>query len=178
LIKEDFMEGENVVLFVLANQDFKDEEYQDTKAVLDEAGMTSKVAAISNEDCKGTTGSTVSVDYTFDEINTSEFIAIIYIGGTGAEKYIHSSGAHALAKMFLEAGKVVAAICWAPAILANAGILKEKEATVWEGAKDELTTNGAHYTAEAVTVDGNIITADGPDSATEFGQKIVAMLTG
>jgi len=170
------MEGENVVLFVLANTDFKDEEYQDTKAVLDEAGIASKVAATSNEDCKGTTGSTVSVDYTFDEVNLSEFLAIIFIGGTGAEKYIHNTGAHALAKAFLDAGKIVAAICWAPAILANAGILKDKEATVWEGAKEDLITNGAHYTAETVTVDGNIITADGPDAATEFGNAIAVAL--
>jgi protease I len=170
------MGTESTVLFVLANQDFRDEEYLETKAALDEAGISSKVAALSNENCKGVGGATVSVDYTFDEVNVSEFSAIIFVGGVGVEKYIHSSGTHALAKMFLEAGKVVAAICWAPAILANAGVLRGRMVTAWDGAKDDLIANGAHYTAESVTVDGNIITADGPDSAIEFGQKIAAML--
>ena len=76
------------------------------------------------------------------------------------------------AKKFFEDKKLVSAICVAPAILANAGILKDKKVTGWSGVKEVLEANGAIYTGRPVQVDGNIITADGPSSAQEFGETI------
>ncbi len=170
------MGSDNIVLMVLANYEFRDEEYLDTLSALKDAGIETKIAALSNEDCKGIGGTLVSVDYTFDEIDMVQFSAIIFIGGLGVEDYLHDESVHSLAKTFHNNNKVVAAICWAPAILANAGVLSGKKATAWEGAKDVLMSSGAIYTGEQVTIDGKIVTANGPDAASKFGMAIAEMI--
>ena len=81
----------------------------------------------------------------------------------------------------MEKQKILAAICIAPAILAKAGVLEGKNATVWSSVLDKgpikiLEENGANYVEKDVVVDGNIITANGPQAASEFGRKIVEIL--
>ncbi|MEM2638356.1 MAG: DJ-1/PfpI family protein, partial [Candidatus Hadarchaeales archaeon] len=92
---------------------------------------------------------------------------------------IYFSNKHALsiAKEAFSAGKVVGAICIAPVILANAGILKGRRATVWDGDFVKmLEAGGAKYTGKNVEVDGKIVTANGPHAAREFGKKIAELL--
>ena len=172
------MGADNNALLVLANYDFRDEEYQDTFQALKDAGIETKVAALSNEDCKGIGGTTVSVDYTLDEVDAIQFSAIVFIGGIGIEDYLHDESVHAVAKSFFSAGKIVAAICWAPAILANAGILGGRNVTAWEGARNDITGAGANYTGEMVTIDGTLITASGPDAASQFGVILAKKIIG
>jgi len=71
---------------------------------------------------------------------------------------------------------VLAAICLAPAILAKAGILKGKKATVWEGARNKVVAGGAAYREGPVVIDGKIITANGPSAAAQFGKSIKQLL--
>ncbi len=166
-------------LFVVPNRDFRDEEYSIPEAILRENGIGIKVAASGPDDCKGIAGTIVSVNYTFDKVNTDEFGAIVFVGGTGVERYFTDDGALGLAKEFFSSGKLVCAICWASVLLAKAGILSGKKVTGWEGGKADLEAAGAQYTGETVTIDGNIITGNGPDGAGEFANKIVnAMLEG
>jgi protease I len=66
-------------------------------------------------------------------------------------------------------------------ILAKAGVLKDKKATVWTSSLDRgpvkiLKENGAEFVNEKVVRDGKIITANGPAAATEFGEKILENL--
>jgi protease I len=75
-------------------------------------------------------------------------------------------------------GKMVAAICIAPVILANAGLLKKKNATVFESEIAAIEAKGAVYSESGVTVDGNIITANGADQAKQFGLEICKFLAG
>lgn len=172
------MDSDNQVIFFLANKDFKDEEYTDTKEVLEQFDIGSKISAVEPGECTGVAGLALAVDLTVDEINPEQFSGIIFIGGTGAEQFINDVSVHTLAKSFLDAGKTVAAICWAPAMLATAGLLKGKKATVWSGARDKLVAGSANYTAEHVTIDGKIITGDGPDASIGFAQAIAASITG
>lgn len=172
------MESENQVVFFLANKDFRDEEYSDIKDVLDQFDIGSKIAAVEPGECIGTAGLPLTVDYTIDEVNVDQFSGIIFVGGTGCEQFLHDTAVHALAKSFLDSGKVLAAICWAGAMLGIAGLLQGKKATVWDGAKDDLIKGGAQYTAERVTIDDKIITGDGPDAATGFGQAVAKAIVG
>lgn len=172
------MDSDNQVVFFVANKDFRDEEYSDIKDVLNQYDIGSKIAAINPGECIGTAGLPLAVDYTVDEVNVDQFNGIIFIGGTGSEQFLHDTAAHTLAKSFLDAGKIVAAICWAPAMLGAAGLLKGKKATVWNGAKDDLIQGGAQYTAERVTIDGKIITGDGPDASESLGQAVAKAILG
>ena len=172
------------VLMILGFDGFRDEEYFEPKAVLEAAGheviTTSKEqVAVSSIDKKE-----VSVDILFDELFTEtgkskieDYDAVVFIGGSGAQIYLDDKKAHQLAWDMYNDGKLVTAICIAPVILANAGLLIGKKATVWSGAKPQLCAGNCIYNSHGVITDGRIITASGPDKATEFGEAILAKLT-
>lgn len=163
-------------LFVIAPTNFKDEEYFTPKEILEENNIEVITASLKSE-AKSVTGKKTKVDILLDQA-TTDYDAIVFIGGPGASVYFDNTKAHSLAKQFNSKGKVVAAICIAPVTLANAGVLDGKKATVWNGEYiDKLESKGATYTGEDVTVDGNIITANGPGAAEEFGNEIVEKLS-
>jgi protease I len=171
------------VLLIIAPENFRDEEYFEPKQVLEEAGhevVTSSktLKAISTVEKKE-----VEVDVLFEELftengepKTNDYEAIAFIGGAGAQVYIEDKHAHALAWDTYNSGKIVAAICIAPVILAKAGLLIGKRSTVWTGAKQDLCDGHCIYTPDDVVTDGRIITANGPNVATEFGNTIAKKL--
>lgn len=72
--------------------------------------------------------------------------------------------------------KLIAAICAAPMILGEMGLLKGKEAVCYPGFENSLC--GAKISRDSVCVEDNIITAKGPGVALEFGIKIVEFILG
>ena len=79
-------------------------------------------------------------------------------------------------KDFAAAGKLVAAICAAPSVLGQAGLLEGKKATCYPGFEDQLT--GATALAEPVVTCGNIITGRGMGTAIPFALAIIAYFLG
>ncbi len=73
-----------------------------------------------------------------------------------------------------EAGKLVSAICAAPLVLGGLGLLRGKRATCYPGF--ENTLEGAEYTADLWTIDGNIITGEGPAAALPYAYSLLALL--
>ncbi|MEM3519623.1 MAG: DJ-1/PfpI family protein, partial [Candidatus Hadarchaeales archaeon] len=105
--------------------------------------------------------------------------AIIFVGGSGSSLYFNDPTALAIAKEAFTKKKVVGAICIAPVILANAGVLKGKNATVWDGEfVEKIERGGAKFVNRPVVVDGNVVTANGPQAAREFGRAIAKLLRG
>lgn len=159
------------VLMVIAPIDFRDEEYFEPKAVLEAAGArvetTSTMAVTTSK-----AGKTVKADLQLGEIFGVDHDALVFVGGSGAEIYLAMVKVHKLAKDYLEAGKVVGAICIAPAILANAELLKDKQATAFADQQPALKKGGAQFVDKPVVQDGNIITANGPEAATAFGEAL------
>ena len=120
----------------------------------------------------------VKPDVLIGKVKVEDYDAVIFVGGVGAKEYFESEAAHKLAREADEKEKIVAAICIAPSILANAGILKGKKATAYPSEKTNLEAKGAVFVDENVVVDGRIITANGPGAAAEFGEAIVEGLAG
>jgi len=150
-------------LLIIAPQNFRDEELFHTK---EEPGTI-----------KGMLGRAAKVDIDLRSVRVEDFDAIVFIGGSGASVYYEDPLAHQIARNAVQAGKVLAAICIAPGILAKAGVLKGKKATIWDGDFVKvLEENGAKYTGKAVEIDGKMITANGPPVARDFGQAIVKAL--
>lgn len=172
------MGSENEVLIIIPSVEYQNDELTGVKEALSEASIGIKIASVSANECRGVSGGSVIPDFTFENVDVERFDGVVFIGGPGTEIYLHDQAAHEIARSFFKTNKLVAAICWASAILANAGVLRGKSATSWDGAKNDLVKNGAKYTGESVTVDGNIITANGPDVAMEFGQEIAKYLIG
>ena len=73
---------------------------------------------------------------------------------------------------FKEEGKLIAAICAAPSVFGEAGLLEGKKATCHPGFEDKLL--GAEWMEEPVVVDGNVITSRAMGTATNFALEILA----
>lgn len=164
------------ILMIIAPTDFRDEEYQEPRRVFEEAGAVVKVASKGVAEAKGSYGLNASVDLDVYDVSINDYDAIVFIGGQGAAIYFNDNKVLDLAESFYEQGKVIGAICIAPSILANARILDGKKATAFGSEEQNLTEKGAIYTGEKVTVDGKIITANGPGAAGEFGKSLVETL--
>ena len=125
-------------------------------------------------------GARVKVDIALDEVNIKEYDAVVFIGGLGACPYYTNDKALSLATEGFKQGKLICAICVAPLILSKAGVLKGRHATVYDRKIKELTQmltdEDALYTEKQVVIDGNIITANGPAAAREFGRTIAREL--
>ena len=65
---------------------------------------------------------------------------------------------------------------WEPVILAKAGLLKNRKATVFPDGADILIQNGAEYTAKPVEVDGQIVTGNGPQASKDFANELLKLL--
>ena len=161
------------VVMMIAQKDFRDEELFDTRAVSEQNNIDVKIAAPLKQIAYGKLGGLVEPDYGFDEVEPARFEAIVFIGGPGAYDLIGQKNIQELIDKFKAADKIIAAICIAPAILAKAGVLTGKKATVHFSGVNYLQEAGAIYTEADVERDGNIITANGPAAASLFGQEVV-----
>jgi protease I len=164
------------ILMIIAHQDFRDEEYKEPRQIFEAKGATVTVASSSLEVAKGALGAQVKPDLLLKDVAVSDYDAIVFVGGPGAQEYWDDPVAHAVAQEAVAQGKVLAAICIAPATLAKAGVLKGKKATVFPSEVEELKACGADYTGASVERDGLIITANGPKATVEFAEEIAKAL--
>ena len=163
-------------LLIIAPENFRDEEYFHTKEELEKAGIDVTTASRSTDTATGMMGGSAEPDISLREVSVDDYDAIVFIGGSGSSVYFNNPVSLDIAKKAASADKILAAICIAPSILANAGLLQGKQATAFSSEESNLRAKGAEWTGEGVTEDGNIITADGPGSARDFGRAIARAL--
>ncbi len=77
-----------------------------------------------------------------------------------------------------ERGGFIAAICAAPKVLVNAGLLRGRRATSFPGALDGLALDGIDLREDDVVVDGRVITSRGPGTAMDFALVLIEELAG
>lgn len=169
------------IAMIVAYKDFRDEEYFVPRGIFDNAGTEVKVTSNKLGTAQGSEGGEVKVDIKTSDLNVSDFDVIVFIGGSGAPKNLDNQDSYRIAKDAIAQNKLLCAICIAPAILAKAGILNGKKATVWTSALNKdaqkvLEENGALYQKDPVVEDGKIITADGSAVAKDFAEKIIDAL--
>lgn len=164
------------VAIIIAHNGFRDEEYFEPLSVFTKKGYEVTTFSSDTTDATSKFGKTTPVDKNYKDLKVDNFDAIAFIGGPGTVEYLNDPTAHKIANDTYNSGKILAAICMAPVILANAGLLKEKKATCFIGNKNDLLAAGANYIGPGTAQDGNIITADGPTTATVFAEKIIASL--
>lgn len=115
------------------------------------------------------------VDKKIGDVNANDYDVIVLPGGLqGVQNLSRSSKLIEMLKDFNEKGKLIAAICAAPSILAKIGLLDNKKATIFPGMERELPKPRA----ERVVIDGNIITSQAPGTAIEFALTLVGKLAG
>ncbi len=181
MLKEKKLENKSI-LIIVASKNFRDEEYFIPYEVFQKEGAKITTASSVEGDIIGIEGGEARSTLTLSEINTKSFDAVVFIGGSGAVEYFDNNDAHRIIQEMANSHKVVAAICIAPIILAKAGILTGRNATVWSSLMNknnikELEDSGCSILEERVVKDKKIITADGPAVSKEFAEKIVETIT-
>lgn len=164
------------IVFVVAPEIFRDEEYAEPKSILEKDGINVTTASTVIGEIYGKIKIKAQSEILVSDIYVSDYDAIFFVGGSGSSIYFHDSSVHKLINDFYNAGKIVSAICSGSVILANSGILKGKKATVFPGDAQSLIEAGANYTAKDVETDGNIITGNGPGAAKKFAEQLVKAL--
>jgi protease I len=166
-------------VFIVAEQNFQDDELSAPRRVLESNGVKVILASTVLSEITGMNGAKAKADILLKDVIVKDYDAVVFIGGSGAQQYLEDPLAQEIARTSAAEGKITAAICIAPVILANAGILRGINATCYPANGGSLTAEGVIYTANPVEIAGNIITADGPGSAEQFGEEILkALQTG
>ncbi|PPA79350.1 MAG: Intracellular protease 1 [ANME-2 cluster archaeon HR1] len=123
----------------------------------------------------GSRGIKIQPDVPLDSIDELFDIIILPGGSPGYINLGNDKRVLDLVNRYYSEGKIVAAICAAPSVLAKAGILEKKKATIFDGMEDLL--KNAKYVNQTVVEDQNIITSQGPGTSIEFALTILLRLT-
>jgi len=163
-------------VLVLLGKGFEEIEALAPVDLLRRAGLAVTLASLESS-CQvtGRSGITVVADEVLETVPAEAFGMLVIPGGPGVAGMRTDGRAAGLAGMFARAGKVVAAICAAPLVLKDAGLLDGARFTAHFSTRAELP--GALWD-EAVVEDGCLITSRGAGTAIDFGLALVARLRG
>lgn len=146
--------------------------------VLRRAGLAVRLAGLAPGPVCGAHGITLATDCTLDEVDPAELALIVLPGGMpGSTNLAQDERVLALVRTLESTGRLVAAICAAPLVLAKAGVLAGRRATAYPGVRAQLT--GAEVVERpGVVRSGPVFTSQGVGTALEFALELVAELAG
>ena len=154
---------------------FEEIEATTTIDVLRRGGINVTTAGLQGTIVRGARGVKLIADMKMDDVNFDKYDGMILVGGDPGWKNLSMS------KRIMDAvqkyhgsRKTLAAICAAPCILAKAGVLADKRATVYPGMEREIP----RPRSDKVIADGHIITSQGPGTAVDFALKILEIAEG
>jgi len=171
--------GAKRAALIVPSQNFREEEFFETKRALDAAAIQTVIASTRIGILRGMMlGRMTEANILVGQLRVEDYDAIIFIGGLGAVEYVANPAALNLAREAVRQRKILAAIDTAPTILANAGVLTGVRATSFLSERNRLILSGAIYTGIPVEQDRLIITSSGPAASIQFGRAIADALTG
>ncbi len=134
-----------------------------------------KTVSVESKTVTGAHGISVVCDITENEVELSDLTAVILPGGMpGTVNLQQSSIVKRCLEKCNESGGIIAAICAAPSILGEYGLLRGRKATCYPGFEDKL--EGAQYVDEPAVRSGNVITSRGAGCANQFAFEIIKAL--
>jgi len=117
----------------------------------------------------------VVADDILENVDKESYDCLILPGGPGHTN-LKTSAIFELIKKYASEDKYIAAICAAPSIIGELGLLNGKKATCFPGYEDSL--KGAIVVPDKACMDGKFITGKGMGASIEFGLKVVEALLG
>ncbi len=147
--------------------------------LLRRAGIEVVTAGLDDRPVKASRGVTLIPDTTLDAITSQAFDMVILPGGLpGADYLDQDPRIREQLSRVIEGGGYAAAICAAPKVLANAGMLAGKQATSYPGVLDRMDLPQVEVDLKPVVRDGQIITSRGPGTAMDFALELIELLAG
>ncbi len=163
---------------ILATDGFEKSELFEPKRQLEAAGAKVTVVSLEKGEIKSWDekdwGEAIAVDKTLDEVNVTDFDALVLPGGQinpdllrvedKAVRFVHD---------FYNTGKTLAAICHAPWLLIEAGVIKGRNVTSYKSIKTDVINAGGKWEDSQVVCDEALITSRNPGDIDAFVAKII-----
>ncbi len=147
--------------------------------LLRRAGIEVRTAALARREVTGSHGITVHADIGLDEAMVADYDMIVLPGGLpGAHHLKADARVIDLLQQFAAAGCYTAAICAAPSVLAQAGLLRDRTATSFPGFLRADSAPGLRLSEAPVVIDGKVATSRGPGTAIPFALALIELLEG
>lgn len=147
--------------------------------LLRRADIEVTTAGLDDQPVRGSRGTVLVPDTSLALALQQHFDMVVLPGGLpGADHLNEDPRIHKLLQDMAAADRYTAAICAAPKVLANAGILRGKQATSYPGVLASMQLDAVEIQDAAIVVDGKVITSRGPGTAMDFALSIIEILSG
>jgi len=163
---------------ILATNGFEESELIEPKKALQQAGADVHIVSLESGEIKGWAdgnwSNSYKVDKTLDQVKQSDYNALMLPGGVINPDLLRKDDkAVQFIRSFFENHKPVAAICHAPWLLAEAGVLKGRKITSYDSIKTDIINAGAQWIDQEVVVDQGLVTSRNPNDLPAFNRKLV-----
>jgi len=166
------------IVACLATDGVEQVELVEPRKALEEAGARVELLSIKTGSIQGfnhlTPAETFSVDRAVSAADATSYDALLLPGGVANPDQLRvDPDALKFVRAFFDAGRPVAAICHAPWILIDAGVVEGRTLTAYETIRTDLRNAGAKVVNEEVVVDEGLVTSRCPDDIPAFNRKII-----
>ncbi|WP_286950549.1 type 1 glutamine amidotransferase domain-containing protein [Exiguobacterium sp. UBA4551] len=169
------LEGKRIIQVV--SNDFEDLElWYPVHRLREEGAIVDIVGEKADETYIGKYGVPIKTNKTFDEINPSEYDAILVPGGWSPDLLRRFDSVLNMVRHFDQNKQPIGQICHAGWVLISAGILKGVNVTSTPGIKDDMTNAGAIWHDEAVVVDGHIVSSRRPPDLPDYMRAFIQVM--
>jgi protease I len=116
----------------------------------------------------------LKVDHAAEEVDAADYDALMIPGGVGNPDQLRGDeNTVSFVRAFFDAGKPVAAICHAPWVLVEAGVVKGRKLTSWPTLQTDIRNAGGTWVDQEVVVDQGLVTSRKPDDIPAFNRKMI-----
>lgn len=168
-------------VLIIATDGFEQVELFAPRQALLDAGVKVTLASIATDPIQGMQhdekGDTIVPDLTLDDVDTADYTALLLPGGVANPDTLRiTPRAIGIVEAFAGDGKLIAAICHAPWLLIEAGVVDGRRMTSWPSLRTDLANAGAEVVDAPVVRDGAFITSRKPDDIPAFNAAILEAL--
>lgn len=163
---------------ILATNGFEQSELLEPKKQLEQAGARVTVISPEQGSIKGWDsddwGKSVDVDLSLSEASVEDYDALVLPGGQINPDLLRvNPAAVSFVRDFFQTGKPLAAICHAPWLLIEAGVIEDRNMTSYHSIRTDVENAGGKWHDSAVVVDQAVITSRSPEDLDAFCAKII-----
>jgi protease I len=163
---------------ILVTDGFEQVEMTKPRQALQDAGADVKIVSPKSGKIQGMNhadkGEKFDVDLELDEARPEDFDALMIPGGLMNPDELRSNPeALEFTRHFFNEGKPVAAICHAPWVLIDAGVVRGRTLTSWPNIRTDVKNAGGKWVNEEVVVDNGLVTSRKPDDIPAFNKKMI-----